>query len=226
MNFDVNAAQNIDSVIAIQAAGLQFGYAGRIVASNASHQWPAGLCLIQGDEGVGKTSWLKVLAGKMALDKGQLHYAFSNDGRLPAHEVFWQNPRDDLSTKQRETLVQDWVAQQAAFYPRWVQAVFDQHAHALGLEAHLHKPLLALSTGSLRKLWLAAGWASGAALTLVDEPFAALDKPSERYVEQALCAFEWSQQIQQLQGAQPRCLIVAHWDEMQEVEWDDVLTLT
>jgi ABC-type Mn2+/Zn2+ transport system ATPase subunit len=35
-----------------------------------------------------------------------------------------------------------------------------------------------LSTGTKRKVWLAAAFASGAAVTLLDEPFAALDKTS------------------------------------------------
>ena len=39
-----------------------------------------------------------------------------------------------------------------------------------------------LSTGSKRKVWLAAAFAAGAALTLLDDPFAALDQPSIRFV--------------------------------------------
>jgi len=35
-----------------------------------------------------------------------------------------------------------------------------------------------LSTGSKRKVWLSAAFASGAAVTLIDEPFVALDKRS------------------------------------------------
>ena len=38
-----------------------------------------------------------------------------------------------------------------------------------------------LSTGSKRKLYLAAAYASGAALTLLDTPCAALDKVSIRF---------------------------------------------
>ena len=48
----------------------------------------------------------------------------------------------------------------------------------LNLEPHVNKPLYMLSTGSKRKVWLAAAFASGAALTLLDEPFAALDTAS------------------------------------------------
>jgi energy-coupling factor transporter ATP-binding protein EcfA2 len=38
------------------------------------------------------------------------------------------------------------------------------------------------STGSKRKVWLIAALASGATLTLLDEPFAALDKASIRSI--------------------------------------------
>ena len=43
-----------------------------------------------------------------------------------------------------------------------------------------------LSTGSKRKVWLAAAFASGAAVTLLDEPFAALDKASIGFVLELL----------------------------------------
>jgi ABC-type Mn2+/Zn2+ transport system ATPase subunit len=55
----------------------------------------------------------------------------------------------------------------------------------LGLAEHADKPLYMLSTGSKRKVWLAAAFASGAPLLLIDEPFAALDRAS------AACVGHW-----------------------------------
>ena len=49
---------------------------------------------------------------------------------------------------------------------------------AFGLDAHLPKSLYMLSTGTKRKVFFAAAFASGAAVTLLDEPFAALDRVS------------------------------------------------
>jgi energy-coupling factor transporter ATP-binding protein EcfA2 len=43
-----------------------------------------------------------------------------------------------------------------------------------------------LSTGSKRKVWLAGAFASGATVTLLDEPFAALDKASIGFVMELL----------------------------------------
>src|SRR2546427_13069748 len=87
-------------------------------------------------------------------------------------------------------------------------------------------PLLALSTGSLRKLWMAAGWASGVPLLLIDEPLAALDRGSMDHVQRTMAGLNRAgQQSAPVAGHGPRCVIVAHWDEMQGVAWDDVLDL-
>lgn len=49
---------------------------------------------------------------------------------------------------------------------------------AFALAPHLPKSIYMLSTGTKRKVFLAAAFASGAAVTLLDEPLAALDKTS------------------------------------------------
>lgn len=205
----------------VQALQVSFGYPGRAVADQASHCWPAGLCLVQGDEGAGKTSWLKALAGQLPLGRGVLHYAFSEDASLPAASCFWQDPRQPLNDVHSHMTVSSWAALQRSIYPHWSAAQFEQHVQGFGLEPHLNKPLLALSSGTQRKLWMAAGWASGAELVLIDEPLAALDKPSERYVQQALAAMALALK----DPKRPRCVIVAHWDSMQGVDWDDVMEL-
>ena len=205
----------------VQAIQVSFGYPGRLVADGVSHCWHAGLCLLQGDEGTGKTSWLKALAGQLPLQTGMLYYPFSPVGVLPASSFFWQDPRQTLSDAHSRMPAADWVALQRTIYPRWSAAQFEQHVQGFGLEPHLHKPLLALSSGSQRKLWMAAGWASGADLVLIDEPLAALDKPSEHYVQQALA--DMGAELKD--PSQPRCVMVAHWDTMQGVDWDDVMVL-
>ncbi len=56
----------------------------------------------------------------------------------------------------------------------------------LGLAPHLDKGLFMLSAGTRRKVWLAAAFASGAPVTLLDLPFAALDKASIGFVVELL----------------------------------------
>ena len=206
----------------VQAIQVSFGYPGRLVADEVSHCWHAGLCLLQGDEGTGKSSWLKLLAGQLSPRMGLLHYNFAPGAGLTAQSIFWQDPRQPLDDVISRMPVLDWVALQRTIYPHWAQADFEQHVQGFGLEPHLHKPLLALSSGSQRKLWMATGWASGAPLVLIDEPLAALDKPSEHYVQQALAAM--AEDLKK--PDQPRSVMVAHWDAMQGVEWDDVMHLS
>lgn len=219
MNSEIDDCREMRCMV--QALQVSFGYPGRAVADQASHCWPAGLCLVQGDEGAGKTSWLKALAGQLPLGSGVLHYAFSEDASLPAASCFWQDPRQPLNDVHSHMTSSRWAALQHTMYPHWSAAQFEQHVQGFGLEPHLNKPLLALSSGTQRKLWMAAGWASGAELVLIDEPLAALDKPSERYVQQALAAMALALK----DPKRPRSVIVAHWDAMQGVDWDDVLEL-
>ena len=87
----------------------------------------------------------------------------------------------------------------AADYWRGVQAShanFDARAlsdliEGLSLAEHQDKPLYMLSTGSRRKVWLAAAFASNAPVTLLDDPFAALDNPSIQFV--LGCSAMWRQ---------------------------------
>ena len=57
---------------------------------------------------------------------------------------------------------------------------------------------------------MAAGLASGAPLTLIDEPVAGLDNASLRYLGQAIAAA----------AAQPgRAIVVAHYEPLRGVPW-------
>lgn len=206
----------------VTAQALRFGQPGRLLWDGASHAWPAGLCLVCGGEGSGKTSLLKALAGQLPLQGGRLGYPHAT--QRPS--LFWRDPRAGLESAESTRLVHDWVQAQRQLYPAWSELLWQTHAEGLGLAPHLHKPLLALSTGSLRKLWMAAGWASGAALVLIDEPLAALDRASIGHVQHALAGLGWAgQQAAPVAGHGPRCVIVAHWDAMQGIAWDDVLEL-
>jgi energy-coupling factor transporter ATP-binding protein EcfA2 len=89
----------------------------------------------------------------------------------------------------------------------------------LSLAEHLAKPLYMLSTGSKRKVWLAAAFAAGATLTLLDDPFAALDKPSIRFVQQRLAL--WAAPDQ----ASARACVLALYELPADVALAQVITL-
>lgn len=126
------------------------------------------------------------MAGELPASAGQLQIRDQSlHHNAPAYrrQVFWVEPRSQAF---------DQVTPVAYFQSlHQVHAGFDakrlvELTEGLSLTPHLNKPLYMLSTGSKRKVWLAGAFASGAALTLLDEPLAALDKASIGFVLELL----------------------------------------
>ena len=134
--------------------GLSFGFGQAPLFARLSVRMGAGVTLVRGGDGRGKTT-------------------------LYRQQVFWVDPQteafDPISALAYFNTVQ-------AAYPGFDAAQIPALTQGLSLTPHLEKPLYMLSTGSKRKVWLAAAFASGAALTLLDGPFAALDQPSIAFV--------------------------------------------
>ena len=70
--------------------------------------------------------------------------------------------------------------------PGWSEVALTAQLEGFALHEHLDKRLEMLSTGTRRKLRLAAALASGATLVLLDDPGAALDARSQRHLAEAL----------------------------------------
>jgi ABC-type multidrug transport system ATPase subunit len=68
----------------------------------------------------------------------------------------------------------------------WNDELLQDLADALDMHQHREKRLHMLSTGSRRKVMVLAALASGAAVTLLDQPFAALDLASIRIIQEVL----------------------------------------
>ena len=67
-------------------------------------------------------------------------------------------------------------------YPNFNASLAADLARGFALDPHIEKPMYMLSAGSKRKVWLCAAFAAGTPLTLIDEPFAALDMASIRFL--------------------------------------------
>ncbi len=145
-----------------------------------------GLALIRGDEDSDMTMLLRWLSGTVTPRNGQLQWLL--DSRpVSATEleplVFWVDPAD---RSQDQLSVSAYWQQLSRRYPRWNNAMLDELQRELGLTPHLDKALFMLSSGSRRKVALAAAFAADAALTLLDRPYAALDLPSRRRITRCL----------------------------------------
>ena len=141
-----------------------------------------GVTLVTGGDGRGKTTLLRLLAGELVPCAGQVQWR-STAAANALDSIFWVDPR---ATTHDGLLVADYFEAQRRQFAGFSDALLAPLIAGFGLDAHQDKQLFMLSTGSRRKIFLAAALASGAALTLIDEPFAALDPPSIRCVSQAL----------------------------------------
>jgi ABC-type multidrug transport system ATPase subunit len=172
--------------VVLQVDGLRFSYSQHALFDNLQLQAPSGVTMVRGGDGAGKTTLLRLLAGDLTVQAGVLqinHLRLQDQPSAYRQQLFWVDPRsanfDDISAI-------DYFASLRTDYPLFDYPSMGALAEGLSLTEHLHKPMYMLSTGSKRKVWLAAAFASGAALVLLDDPFAALDKASIAYVKQLL----------------------------------------
>ena len=171
-----------NQVIQLQVDGLCFAYPQRVLLREFSACITPGLTLVRGGDGSGKTTLLRLLAGDLAAQAGQLRLggvSLQSDAHAYQQQIFWVDPK---TTALDEVSAQDYFKSLSGLYPSFDASLALELSGTLSLTSHLHKPLYMLSTGSKRKVWLAAAFASGAALTLLDAPFSGLDLASVRQV--------------------------------------------
>ena len=202
----------------LQIKNLDFSHPQRTLWQGWSADLYPGVTLLRGGDGSGKTTLLRLLAGDLVPQQGRLVLQGVDGAADPDGyrcQVFWQDPRahalHDLSGMA-------WLATLPARYPAWDANALAAHVQGWGLAEHLSKPLYQLSSGSQRKLLMAAALASGAALTLIDEPTAGLDRPSTLYLQEALARAARS-------PTPPRAIVVAHYEALEGVPWQQVMDL-
>lgn len=159
----------------LSVENLSGGPASEVVFENLNFSWSAGLHWIHGDEGSGKTTLLRILAGDLLPMRGVV--TASTGG------VFWV----DLSHSSHDHLtVQTCWDELQSQYPLWRNDLLDDLSQVLDMNRHRNKRLDMLSTGSRRKVMLIGALASGATITLLDQPFASLDAASIKIIKEFL----------------------------------------
>ena len=185
--------------VSLSVQSLVFAWpSGRPAWHGWSVDFQPGLTVVVGGDGAGKSTLLRLLAAALQPQAGQLvlrvpsqdspqsppnTFSAWPDPQTYRQRVFWCDPASDaLDALRADAYVTHHRQQQAA----WNDGVLQDLLTDLELSDHLHKPLLGLSMGMRRKLRLACAMASGAPLTLMDEPLAALDRRSIGLVNEML----------------------------------------
>lgn len=131
---------------------------------------------LEGDNGVGKTSLLRLACGLSALEDGEICWNGQslaiNPDEFRANLAYLGHQlalKEDLSPLEN-------LATDAAIAGRPLSTAQAKTALAhLGLKGREHLPVRVLSQGQKRRTALARLWVSTAKLWILDEPFVALD---------------------------------------------------
>lgn len=164
--------------VVLCAHKLCFGFDKLALFADFSTEVPPGVTWVHGGEGSGKTTLLRLMAGDLSAHSGRLQIngvALVDEPQAYGRQVFWADPRSDVFDG--ITPLAYWAAALLR-YPAFDTELLASLVCGFSLAPHQDKALYMLSAGSKRKVWLAAALACGAAVTLLDEPFAALDKAS------------------------------------------------
>ncbi|MBJ2156308.1 ABC transporter ATP-binding protein [Variovorax sp. IB41] len=171
----------------LQIEALRFAYPDQTPIANG---WNAaigpGITLLYGDTGAGKSALLQVIAGVLPATKGRLTVAGTSLDASPEayrRNVFFVDPATD---KFDQVTARACTATLREGNAHFDEALWQTLIEGFSLPPHIDKPMYMLSTGSRRKVWLAAALASGRPLVLLDEPTAALDAGSVRALWGAL----------------------------------------
>ena len=145
-----------------------------------------------GRNGAGKTTLLGILTAQNTHDAGEVSY----NG-----EPVWENPKAladlcfsrELQTTlfygQNTLKVRNYLQAGATFYPRWDEAYARRLMKEFGLEEK--KRVSQLSKGQLSMVTILIALASGAPVTILDEPVAGLDVVArERFYQLLLEDYE------------------------------------
>ena len=173
-----------DISVILQADDLSFAYPQQPVSrlfAGLSVALAPGVTLVCGDECSGKTTLLKLLAGQLPTS-GDLRIrgvSLAENRASYLSQLAWLDPRDAALDQQTARQIFAGLSQK---HPGFEPAALQAHVAGLSLTPHLDKALYMLSTGSRRKVLLAAMLSAGCAVTLLDQPFMALDRPSIDYL--------------------------------------------
>ena len=173
----------MNALTSLEVESLTCIRGGRFVFRDVSLHANAGTALaIEGANGAGKTSLLRMLAGLLAPASGTIRFGAA-DAEERGKFVGWLGHQDGVKPQlsPRETL---------SFFAalHGADANVDDVLQSVGLARACDLPCQYLSAGQKKRLALARLKMSGRALWLLDEPLAALDAQGKTLVRDLVAA--------------------------------------
>jgi heme exporter protein A len=169
-------------ITSLTAENLACARGDRVLFQGLRFRLEAGQALsVEGANGTGKTSLLRLIAGFLTPRAGSLllitDQGETDDGEERGKQVAWLGHQDGLKP-------QLTVSEQLAFFAALYRNSADRQSvlEEVGLSRQKDFPCRYLSAGQKRRLGLARLMLSRRPLWLLDEPLAALDSDGEKLV--------------------------------------------
>jgi len=151
---------------------------------------PGTLLAVVGENGSGKTSFLRMLCGLLSPDGGAILWQGKNIRQLKelysaqlTYVGHLNGIKDELTPVENLTVSACLAGDESS------GAIVQKALEAVGLVRPVHRlPTRVLSQGQKRRVSLARLWLSTRPLWLLDEPFASLDAAATSYLTQRLHA--------------------------------------
>ena len=142
---------------------------------------------LEGDNGVGKTSLLRLACGLSALEQGEIQWqgqpVSSNIDEFRANLAYLGH---QLALKEDLTPLENLRADTAIAGRALSLADAKAALALLGLKGREHLPVRVLSQGQKRRTALARLLVSSAPLWILDEPFVALDAAAQKVLSEVI----------------------------------------
>lgn len=166
-----------DPLLQLSTEALAITRGDRLLVNNLSFELAAGHALqLQGPNGSGKTSLLRVLAGLLYPNDGQVYW-----GKQPISQLRDQYLKQlcylghHTAVKSELTPLENLAYSLGLSGQRPRRAELVQALDACGLRGFIEQPAYQLSAGQRRRIALARLWLSKACLWIADEPLTAID---------------------------------------------------
>jgi len=201
LSFDTMNHKQGNEIMLLQARGIAFSYPGLPIFRALDLQVESGISLVTGEQG--KSTLLRLLAGDLAPQAGWIAAGGVRQDMDPAAyraQVFWIEP---VTSAYDQRTLREFFGSLAEGAWHLDVGIAEEVAVRLGLEPHLDKAIYMLSSGSRRKVWMSAAFASNTPVVLIDDLFAALDRPSIEALSGLLAAQARRNE---------RAWLVAHYD--------------
>ncbi len=181
-----NTNLKIDTdMIEIKNVSFAYGRGAKVLESLSMQLKPGSIYGLLGENGVGKTTLLKLMAGLLFPKEGEIRVLGYEPRKREAaflQQIYFlpDSPVvEDFSLRY-------YVKLNACFYPNFSRADFDRYVH--DLEVDIDRPMRKLSFGQQKKAMLSFALACNTPLLLMDEPTNGLDIPSKSQLRRLIAS--------------------------------------